>query len=183
MEGSRIEVMRSMRLVVAEFQIPDERTPATKLQDWVVNLAWGGSDLLASSGMMNIMRREGGRQIDTGKYDVDKLERLRLLGQALQRHMCRRLVADCGLQDIHVRAQAPELCWAVIASMVDDGTVNANVMRRDAPDKRTLDLVEKGRQSVCDPFWLPKPRAGPLWLSNETASKPCEPLSVLTVDV
>ena len=26
-----------------------------------MNLTWGGSDSLASSGMMNIMRREGGR--------------------------------------------------------------------------------------------------------------------------
>ena len=30
-EGSRKEVMRFMRLVVAEFQIPDERTQAAKL--------------------------------------------------------------------------------------------------------------------------------------------------------
>ena len=157
-----------MRLVVAEFQIPDERTQAAKLQDWAVNLAWGGSDSLASSGMMNIMRREGGRQIDTGTYDGDKLERLRLLGQALQRHMRRRVV-DCELQAIHTRAPAPELYWAVVASMVDDGTVNANVMRRDAPDPRTLRLVEQGKQSVCDPFWLAKLRAGPLWLSNATA--------------
>ena len=37
---------------------------------------------LASSGMMNIMRRDGEQQIDTGTYDTDKLERLRLLGQA-----------------------------------------------------------------------------------------------------
>jgi len=83
-EDSRKEAMRFMRLVVAEFQTPDERTQAAKLQDWAVNLAWGGSDTLASSGMMSIMRREGGRQIDTGTYDGDKLERLWLLGQALQ---------------------------------------------------------------------------------------------------
>ena len=67
--------------------------------------------------------------------------------------------------------------------MVDDGTVNTNVMRRDAPDQRTLDLVEKGKQSVCDPFWLAKLRAGPLWLSNETASKSGESLSSSAVDV
>ena len=48
------------------------------------------------------------------------------------------------LQTIHSRAPASELYWAVIASMVDDGTVNANVMRRDAPDPRTLELVKKG---------------------------------------
>ena len=53
MEGSREEVMRVLRLVVAEFQIPDERTREAKLQDWAVNLAWGGSDELAKSGMMN----------------------------------------------------------------------------------------------------------------------------------
>ena len=29
-----------------------------------MNLAWGGSESLASSGMMSIMRREGGRQIE-----------------------------------------------------------------------------------------------------------------------
>jgi len=29
--------------------------------------------------------------------------------------------------------------------MVDDGTANANVMRRDAPDQQTLDLVDKGQ--------------------------------------
>ena len=141
-----------------------------------MNLAWGGSDSLASSGMMSIMRREGGRQIGTGTYDGDKLERLRLLGQAFQRHMRRRVV-DCELQAIHTRAPAPELYWAVVASMVDDGTVNANVMRRDAPDPRTLRLVEQGKQSVCDPFWLAKLRAGPLWLSNATAPTLGEPLS------
>ena len=134
-----------------------------------MDLAWGGSDSLAASGMMNIMRREGGRQADTGTYDGGKLERLRLLGQALQRHM-RRRVADCELQAIHTRAPAPELHWAVIASMVDNGTVNGNVMRRDAPDQRTLDLVEQGKQSVCGPFWLAKLRAGPLWIRCESAS-------------
>ena len=30
--------------------------------------------------MMNTMRREGGRQVDTGTYDGGKLERLRLWG-------------------------------------------------------------------------------------------------------
>ena len=148
-------MVRFIRLLVAEFQIPDERTPTAKLQDWAVDLAWGGSDALASSGMMSIMRREGGRQIDTGTYDGGKLERLRLLGQALQRHM-RRRVGVCKLQATHTRASAPELYWAVVASMVDDGAVNANVMRRDAPDRRTLDLVEKGNQSICDPFWPAK---------------------------
>ena len=113
MEGSRKEVMRFMRLVVAEFQIPDERTQTAKMQDWAVNLAWGGSDELAKSGMMNIMRREGGRQIDTGTYDGEKLERLRLLGQALQRYT-RRRVAECELQAIHSRVPAPELYWAVV---------------------------------------------------------------------
>ena len=91
MEGSREEVVRYIRLVVAEFQIPDERTSTAKLQDWAVNLAWGGSDALASSGMLDIMRREGGQQIVADTYDGDKLERLRLLGQALQRHMRRRV--------------------------------------------------------------------------------------------
>ena len=51
-EGSRKEVVRFMRSVVAEFQIPDERTPTAKRQDWAVNLAWGGSEALASSGMI-----------------------------------------------------------------------------------------------------------------------------------
>ena len=60
MEGSRNEVMRFVRSVVAEFQFPDERTQTEKMQDWAVNLAWGGSDSVAASGMMNIMRREGG---------------------------------------------------------------------------------------------------------------------------
>ena len=83
MEGSREEVVRYIRAVVAAFQIPDERTSTAKLQDWAVDLAWGGSDELASSGMMNIMRRDGGRQVDTGTYDADKPERLRLSGQAL----------------------------------------------------------------------------------------------------
>ena len=182
MEGSREEVMRFMVQVIAEFQIPDERTQAAKMQDWAVNLAWGGADELAASGMMNIMRREGGRQVDTGTYDDEKRERLRLLGQALQRSM-RRRVDQCELQTIHSRAPAPELYWAVIASMIDDGTVNANVMRRDAPDPRTLELVRKEQQSRCDPFWLAKLRAGPLWLSNDTAPKPGEPLSVPMVDV
>ena len=176
MEGSRKEVVRFIRLVVAEFQVPDEWTPTAKLQDWAVNLAWGESDSPASSGMMNIMRREGGQQVGTGTYDGAELERLRLLGQALQRHM-RRRVGDCKLQAIHTRAPAPG------SSMVDDGMVNANVMRRDALDQRTLDLVEKGKPSVCDPFWLAKRRAGPLWLSNATAPTLGEPLSSSTADV
>ena len=152
------------------------------MQDRAVNLAWGGSEELAKSGMMNIMRREGGRQVDTGTYDGAKLERLRLVGQALQRYM-RRRVAECELQTVHSRAPAPELYWAVVASMVDDGTANANVMRRDAPDPRTLRLVEKGKQSLRDPFWLAKLRAGPLWLSNETAPTIGEPLSSPVIDV
>ena len=168
MEGSREEVVRFVIRVIAEFQIPDERTRAAKMQDWAVNLAWDGADELAESGMMNIMRREGGRQVDTGTYDDEKRERLRRLGQALQRSM-RRRVGQCNLHTIHSRAPAPELYWAVIASMVDDGTVNANVMRRDSPDSRTLELVKKEQQSICDPLWLAKLRAGPLWLSNETA--------------
>ena len=182
MDGSRDEVMRFLLKVISEFQIPDERTQAAKMQDWAVNLAWGGADELAASGMMNIMRREGGRQVDTGTYDDEKLVRLRRAGEALQRSM-RRRVDQYALQTIHSRAPAPELYWAVIGSMVDDGTVNANVMRRDAPDPRTLELVKKEQQSRCDPFWLAKLRAGPLWTSNENASKPGEPLSVPMVDV
>ena len=181
-EGSREEVMRFVMQVIAEFQIPDERTQAAKMQDWAVNLAWGGANELAASGMMNIMRREGGRQVDTGTYDDEKRERLRLLGQALQRSM-RRRVEQYKLQTVHSRAPAPELYWAVIASMVDDGTVNANVMRRDAPDPRTLELVKKEQQSICDPFWLAKLRAGSLWLSDDGAPTPGEPLAVPTVDV
>ena len=61
MDGSRDEVMRFMLQVISEFRIPDERTQAPKMQDWAVNLAWGGAGELAASGMMNIMRREGGR--------------------------------------------------------------------------------------------------------------------------
>ena len=84
---------------------------------------------------------------------------------------------------IHTRAPAPELYWAVVASLVDDGTANANAMRRDVPDKRTLGLVNKGKQSIYDPFWLAKLRAVPLWVSNATAPTPGEPLSSSTVDV
>ena len=50
--------------------------------------------------------------------------------------------------------------------LIDDGTVNANVLRREALDKRTLELVDKGKQTVCDPFWVAKLRAGSLWVSN-----------------
>ena len=50
MEGSREEVMRFVMQVVAEFQIPDERTQAAKMQDWAVSLAWGGANELAASG-------------------------------------------------------------------------------------------------------------------------------------
>ena len=39
------------------------------------SVEWGGSDALASSGMMNIMRRDGGRQVDSGTYDAGKLGR------------------------------------------------------------------------------------------------------------
>ena len=82
MEGSRDEVVRYIRLVESEFQNPDERTSTAKAQDWAVNLA-GGSAALAALGMMNIFRRDGGRQVGTGTYDADKLERLRLTGVAL----------------------------------------------------------------------------------------------------
>ena len=141
MEGSRDEVVRYIRLVESEFQNPDERTSTANVQDWAVNLAWGGSAALAASGMMNIFRREGGRQVDTGTYDADKPERLRLSGLALQRQM-RRRVEERELQSIHTRAPASELYWAVVALLIDDGTVNANVLHRDAPDQRTLELVD-----------------------------------------
>ena len=127
-----------------------------------------GSAALAASGMMNIFRRDGGRQVDTGTYDADKSERLRLIGEALQRQM-RRRVEEHKLQSNHTRAPASELYWAVVALLVDDGLVNANVLRREAPDKRTLGLVEKGKQSVCDPFWVAKLRAEALWVSNTSA--------------
>ena len=92
-----------MRLAESEFQIPDERTWTAKTQYWALNLAWGGSAALAASGMTNIFRRDGGRQVDTGTYDADKLERLRLIGEALQRQM-RRRVEEHQLQSIHTRA-------------------------------------------------------------------------------
>ena len=56
-------------------------------------------------------------------------------------------------------------------------------MRCAAPDKRTLALVNKGKQSICDPFWLAKLRAGPMWVSNATSPTPGEPLPSSTVDV
>ena len=84
--------------------------------------------------MMNIFRRDGGRQVDTGTYDADKLERLRLIGEALQRQM-RRRVEELKLWPIHTRAPASELYWAVVALLVDGGLVNAKVLRREAPDK------------------------------------------------
>ena len=95
----------------------------------------------------------------------------------------RRRIEQYKLQSIHTRAPASELYWAVVASLVDDGSVNANVMRRDSPDKRTLKLVDIGKQSVCDPFWLAKLRAGALWVSNVTAPAPDGPLATPTTDV
>ena len=133
MEGSREEVVRYLRSVEAEFQIPGERTSAGKSQDWAVDLAWGGTVALANSGMIKVFRKEGDRQVDTGKYDDEKLERLRRDDEALQRQM-RRRVAEHNLQSTNARAPATELYWAVVAALVDDGTVNANVMRRDTPD-------------------------------------------------
>ena len=98
---------------------------------------------------------ENDRQVDTGEYDSEKLERLRRDGEALQRQMrCR--VAEHNLQSTHARAPATELYWAVMAALVDNGTVNANVMRRDAPDKRTVKLIQQGKQSECDLLWLAK---------------------------
>ena len=85
--------------------------------------------------------------------------------------------ADHKLQSIHTRAPASGLYWAVMASLIDDGSVNANVLRREVPDKRTLELVDKGKQSVCDPFWIAKLRAGPMWVSNATAPASGEPLA------
>ena len=85
-------------------------------------------------GMVNIFRHAGGRQVDTVTYDADKIERLRLIGEALQRQM-RRRVEEHKLQSIHTRAPASELYWAVVALLVDGGLVNANVLRREAPDK------------------------------------------------
>ena len=108
MEGSQDEVVRYLRLTEAEFQIPGERTSAANSQDWAVNLAWGGSAALAESGMMNIFRTEGGRQVDTGTYDAEQLERLRRIGEVLQRQI-RRRVEEYGLYSIHVRAPTAEL--------------------------------------------------------------------------
>jgi hypothetical protein len=132
--------------------------------------------------MMNIFRTEGGRQVDTGTYDAEQLERLRRIEDALQRQM-RRRVEEYGLHSIHVRAPASELYWAVVASLVDGGMVNANVMRRDVPDKRMPKFIDEGKQSVCDPFWLAKLRAGALWVSNGTAPAPDELLATPMVDV
>jgi hypothetical protein len=95
----------------------------------------------------------------------------------------RRRVEQHKLHFIHTRAPSSELYWAVVALLVDDGLVNANVLRREAPDKRTHKLVEMGKQSVCDPFWLAKLRAGALWVSNMTAPAPDEPLATPTTDV
>ena len=74
MEGSRDEVVRYIRLAESEFQNPDEQTSTAKAQEWAVNLAWGGSAALAASDMIEYFRRDGGRQVDTGTYDADKLE-------------------------------------------------------------------------------------------------------------
>ena len=95
MEGSQDEVVRYMRLLEAEFQISDERTSVRQLKDWAVNLARGGADVLASSGMMNDLDKQGDRQVDTGTYDGGKLERLRKNGEALHRQM-RRLEVTSG---------------------------------------------------------------------------------------
>jgi hypothetical protein len=32
-----------------------------------------------------------------------------------------------------------------VASLIEVGSVNASVLRREAPDKRTLELVDKGK--------------------------------------
>jgi hypothetical protein len=71
----------------------------------------------------------------------------------------------------------------VVPSLVDAGTVSANVMRRDAPDKRIRELIQKGKKSECDLFWLPKLRAGALWISGASAPAPHELLATPTVDV
>ena len=94
----------------------------------------------------------------------------------------RRRVEEHKLQSIHTRAPASELYWAVVALLIDDGTVNTNVLRREAPDKRTLELADKGKQSVCNPFWVAKLRAGSFWASNTTAPSPGEPLATPTID-
>ena len=87
-------------------------------------MGWVGR--IGCVGQDEYFRREGGRQVDMGTYDADKLERLRLTGVALQRQM-RRRVEEHELQSIHTRAPASELYWAVVALLIDDGTVNANV--------------------------------------------------------
>ena len=150
MEGSRDEAMRHVRLVAAEFQVHDERTSG-KLQDWAVNLAWGGADDLAKSGMMNIFTRADGRALDTGTYDDEKLQRLRKHGEALQRKMRRRMAVH-GLNGIHTRSPAPEFYWAVVASLVGSGAVSANVMPRDPMHDRLQEAIERGERSECDPF-------------------------------
>ena len=82
-----------------------------------------------------------------------------------------------------MQAPATELYWAVVPSLVDAGTVSANVMRRDTPDKRIRELIQKGKKSECDLFWLPKLRAGALWISGASAPAPHELLATPTVDV
>ena len=56
-------------------------------------------------------------------------------------------------------------------------------MRRDAPEKRTRKLIQKGEQSGCGPFWLAKLGAGALWISGASAPALHEPLTTPTVDV
>ena len=77
------------------------------MQGWAANLAWGGADVRASSGMMKDFEKRGGRSVDTDTYDGDKPERPRKNGEALQRQM-RRRVAEHELQSIHARAPAAE---------------------------------------------------------------------------
>ena len=171
-----------MRLVEAEFQIPDKRTSGGKSQDWAVDLAWGGADELAGSGMMDIFAKRGDRQVGTGTYNDEKLARLRRAGdEALQRQM-RRCVADHELQSIHTRAPTAEFYWVVVAALVDDRTVIVNVMRRELSNGRIHGAVETGTQSECGPFWLAKLWEGALWITSSTAPAPSEPLATPAIE-
>ena len=117
--------------VVREFNAPGNRTGGCMIQDWAVNLAWGGIDELVGSGMMDIQQRnsENGRAESSGTYDADKAQRLTSNADNANRQMRRRVV-EHGLEHLHARAPAAEFYWAVVASLVDDGEEELRVFRK-----------------------------------------------------
>ena len=121
-EGSRKEVMRFMQLVLAEFQIPDERTSGRELRGWAVNLC--KMCKMAKNDFFRLSRFSAGFPGGQGSFSAGWLRHRRetetlVLCQISGRLLC--LVICCPLLPMTERSSAAPAvgrCPLVAAALV-----------------------------------------------------------------